>query len=140
MHSHSESTYDRICYKQPLNNLIYTPCDYFFERNPFLSSRLYEIYLSIKDLKIWLSSIYCKIFINVHKNLFVPQTSDLFEKLALIFLHNFHRKRSLLKLLIKKLSPKIIVKNIKIEFRRHWPVSNSIYQCVCKQVRLRFSV
>ena len=28
----------------------------------------------------------------------------------------------------------------KIEFRRHWPVSNSIYQCVCKQVRLRFSV
>ena len=40
----------------------------------------------------------------------------------------------------KKLSPIINVKNIKIEFRRHWPVSNSIYQCVCKQVRLRFSV
>ena len=32
----------------------------------------------------------------------MPQTSDLLEKLALIFLHNFHRKRSLLKLLIKK--------------------------------------
>ena len=31
-------------YKQPLNNCIYTPCDYSFETNPF------EIYLSIKDL------------------------------------------------------------------------------------------
>ena len=70
----------------------------------------------------------------------MPQTSDLFEKLALIFLHNFHRKRILLKFLIKKLSPKINVININSEFRRHWPVSNSIlYQCVCKQVRLRFS-
>ena len=64
-------------------------------------------------MKIWLSSIYCKIFIYVHKNLFVPQTLDLLEKLALIFLHNFFRVRSLLKLLIKKLSPKINVKNIK---------------------------
>ena len=35
IYSHSESTYDRICYKQPLNNLIYTPPDYFFETNPF---------------------------------------------------------------------------------------------------------
>ena len=90
--------------------------------------------------KIWLNSMYCKIFIYVHKNLFLPQTSDLLEKLALIFLHNFHRKRSLLKLSIKKLSQKINVKNTKIEFRRRWPVKNSINQCVCKQVRLRFSV
>ena len=30
-------------------------------------------------------------------------------------LHNFNRERSLLKLLIKKLSPKINVKNIKID-------------------------
>ena len=47
MHSHTESIYDRICYKQPLNNLIYTPCD----RDVSFLSRLYEIYLSIKDLE-----------------------------------------------------------------------------------------
>ena len=35
------------------------------------------------------------------------------EKLALIFLYNFHREHSLLKSIIKKLSPKINVKNIK---------------------------
>ena len=35
MHSHSESTYGRICYKQPLDNLKYTPCDYYFETYPF---------------------------------------------------------------------------------------------------------
>ena len=35
------------------------------------------------------------------------------EKLALIFLFNFHHEHSLLKLVIKKLSPKINVKNIK---------------------------
>ena len=33
-----------LCYKQPLHNCIYTPCEYSFETNPF------EIYLSIKDL------------------------------------------------------------------------------------------
>ena len=36
------------------------------------------------------------------KKLVVPQTSDLLEKLAPIFFHNFHRERSVLKLLIKK--------------------------------------
>ena len=46
------------------------------------------------------SSNFCKIFIYVHKNVFVPQTSDLLEKLALNFLYNFHRERSLLKLKI----------------------------------------
>ena len=35
------------------------------------------------------------------------------EKLALFFLRNFHREHSLLKLVIKRLSPKINVKNIK---------------------------
>ena len=35
------------------------------------------------------------------------------EKLALIFLYNFHREHNLLKIVIKKLSPKINVKNIK---------------------------
>ena len=24
-----------LCYKKPLNNCIYTPCDYSFETNPF---------------------------------------------------------------------------------------------------------
>ena len=33
------------------------------------------------------------------------------------------------KIINKKLSPEINVKNIKVEFRRRWPVSNSI--CVC---------
>ena len=45
--------------------------------------------------------------------MFAPQTSDLLEKLALIFLYNFYREHSLLKLKNKKLSPKINVKNIK---------------------------
>ena len=46
------------------------------------------------------------------------------ENLALIFLCNFQREHSLLKLKIKKLSPKINVKNIKkTEFIR---VSNSL--------------
>ena len=43
----------------------------------------------------------------------MPETSDLLEKSALIFLYNFHREHSWLKLIIKKLSPKINVKNIK---------------------------
>ena len=37
----------------------------------------------------------------------------IFEKLALIFLYSFHHEHSLLKLVIKKLLPKIDVKNIK---------------------------
>ena len=37
-------------------------------------------------------------------------------KLALLFLNNFHREHSVLKLVIKKLSPKINVKNIKLPF------------------------
>ena len=42
----------------------------------------------------------------MHKNLFAPQTWDLLEKLALIFLYNFHREHGLIKLIRKKLSPK----------------------------------
>ena len=42
------------------------------------------------------------------------------EKLALIFLYNFHREHSLLKSIIKKVSPKINVKNIK----------NRVYICI----------
>ena len=57
--------------------------------------------------------IYCKISIYVHKILFPPQISDLLEKLALTFLYIFHREHNFLKFGIKKLSPKINVKNIK---------------------------
>ena len=39
--------------------------------------------------------------------MFAPQTLDLLEKLALIFLYNFYRDHISLKLKIKKLSPKI---------------------------------
>ena len=60
-----------------------------------------------------MNSVYRKFFIYVHKNLFVPQTSDFLEKSALIFLYNFHREHSVLKLKIKKLSSKINVKDIK---------------------------
>ena len=42
--------------------------------------------------------------------MFAPQTSDLLEKLALNFLYNFYRKHNLLKLEIKRSSPKINVK------------------------------
>ena len=52
------------------------------------------------------------------KNLIVPQTSDLLEKLALIFLYNFYCDHISLKLKIKKLLPKINVKNIKLEFSK----------------------
>ena len=73
--------------------------------------------LSIKDLEILdkfrLNSVYRKFFIYVHKNLIAPQTSDLLEKLALVFLYNFHGDHMLLTLKIKKLSPKTNVKNIK---------------------------
>ena len=60
-----------------------------------------------------MNSVYRKFFIYVHKNLFVPQTSDFLEKLPLIFLYNFHSEHSVLKWKIKKLSPKINVKDIK---------------------------
>ena len=43
----------------------------------------------------------------------MPQTSGHLEKSALIFLYNFDREHNLLKLIVKKLSPKITVKNIK---------------------------
>ena len=38
-------------YVQPLNNGIFTACEYSLETNPF-GHASYEIYLSIKDLEI----------------------------------------------------------------------------------------
>ena len=74
----------KLLYTQPLNNCIYTPCEYSFERNPFCLRNL--------PFNKRLNSIYCKIFIYVHKNLSVPPTSDLLEILALTFLYNSHHE------------------------------------------------
>ena len=70
------------------------------------------MYLSIKDLKILAEFRFVQI-LQLCTHLLAPQTSDFLEKVALIFLYNFHREHSLLKLNIKKLLPKINVKNIK---------------------------
>ena len=59
-----------------------------------------------------MNSIYCKIFIYIHKNLFAPQAQDRLEKLAEILLYNFHGEHILLKLKIKKLLRKIKSKNL----------------------------
>ena len=53
----------------------------------------------------------------MRKNLFAPQTSDLLEKLALIFLHNFHRDQILLTMKIKKvITENQCEKHKKLEF------------------------
>ena len=39
----------------------------------------------LKTKQIWMNSIYRKIFIYVHENLFAPQTLDPLEKFALFF-------------------------------------------------------
>ena len=54
-----------------------------------------------------MNSIYCKIFIYIHKNLFAPQAPDLLEKLADSLLYNFDGEHILLNLKIKKLLRKI---------------------------------
>ena len=74
--------------------------------------------------------MFCKIFIYVHKNLCAPQTWNLLEKLALFFLYNFHREHGLIKLIRKKLSPKINVKNIK---NRVYLLSESCYKVIKNQ-------
>ena len=50
-----------------------------------------------------MNSIYFKIFIYVHKNLFEPQAPDHLEKVAESLQYNFHREHILLKFKIKKL-------------------------------------
>ena len=108
-----------------------------------------------KRREFWLNSVYRKFFIYVHKLFFVPQTSDFSEKLALIFLYNFHREHSLLKLKIKKLSPKTNVKKHKTRVvlficfgfvylfvQSDWPVILGVqlyhnyiqYTCNCKWI------
>ena len=70
--------------------------------------RAFERYTSLMHV-----APYCKIIIYVHNNPLAPHTSDLSEKLSLFFLCNFHQGPSLLKLIVKMLSPKIYVINIK---------------------------
>ena len=101
----------RLNYTQPLNNSIYTPCEYSFEMDHFLS-RLYKIYLSI---------------IYVHKNLFAPQTWDLLEKLVLLFLYNFDREHGLIKLIRKK----IIAEN---QCEKHKKLSLAFFLLYLKQI------
>ena len=62
----------RLNYTQPLNNSIYTHCEYSFEMNPFCHA--YEIYLSINDFEILAEF---NVLQNLHlcaQNLFAPQT------------------------------------------------------------------
>ena len=89
-----------LYYAQPLNNGIFTACEYNFERNTFC--RLYEIHLSIKDLKNLAEFRLSQILYLCTQNMFAPQTSDLLEKMVLIFLYNFHRDHNLQTLKIKK--------------------------------------
>ena len=95
-------------------------------------SRIYE--LSIKDLEILVEFHLSQFFIYVHQNLFAPQTLDLLEKLALIFLYNFHRDHILLTLTIKSyrrksmwkhktrvyLGVQILVKRTILVFKSWW--------------------
>ena len=76
----------------------------------------------------------------MHKILFVPDTSGLLEKSALIFLYNFHDEHCWLKLIIKKLSPKINVKNIKraVPVGRPYPVAVTVAGLVPKNQTANF--
>ena len=58
-----------------------------------------------------MNSIYCTIYIYIHKNLFASQAPDLLENKAECLLYN-HCKHILLKLKIKKLLQKISSKNL----------------------------
>ena len=71
---------------------------YFFHMSPQCCRRIPFIAISL--------SMYTKICLRHKLRTFLA-------KLALIFLYNFHREHSLLNLVVKKLSPKINVKNIK---------------------------
>ena len=86
MHNLSITGYDA-----PLINIF---------REYLFLSRLYEFYLSIKYLEIWDNSVYCEIFIYIHKNLFA-------RKLAESLLYNFQSRRHFAKIEDKK----VIAKN-----------------------------
>ena len=83
----------------------------FFLKLP-LSVTPIRIIPVIKRQKFRTNSIYCKILIYIHKNLFAPQAQDLLEKLAEILLYNFHCEHILLKLKTRKLLRKIKSKSL----------------------------
>ena len=97
-----------LCYAQPLKNGIFTACKY-----SFVMSRLYNIYLSIKDLEILAEFCLSQILHLCTQKSVCATNFGLLGEMALIFLYNVHREHSLLKLKIKKLSPKFNMKNIK---------------------------
>ena len=110
-----------LCYAQLLR--VYSrfkTFDMFYWEDPFLTQ---ELYLSIKTWILFIansSSVYTKICCGTNFALFV--------KFALIFLYNFHRKRSFLKLKIKK----GIAENKceKLKKSRLSPVERTIFQVV----------
>ena len=100
---------------RPLSSLGYTiRRNIVLPQDQLFLSRLYEIYLSIKDLEILAKFRLSQILhLCTQKSVCAANFGTFLEKLALIFLHNFHRNHILLTLKIKKLSLKINVKNIK---------------------------
>ena len=84
------------------------------QNHSFYTYKMIKVDSAYAVWKLWfkLHLLVVDILLNPTLFLFIPQPLDLFEKFALIFL-NFHCEHSLLKLKIKKLLPKINVKNIK---------------------------
>ena len=102
-----------LCCAQTLNKKEYAPLTNIFETTPFCHAYT-NYHLSIKDFRT--NSIYFKIFIYIHKNLFEPHASDHLEKVAESLLYNFHRKHILLKLKIKSYCKKLVLKTLQLEF------------------------
>ena len=59
-----------------------------------------------------MKSIYFKIYIFVHKNLFEPQAPDHLEKLTKSLIYNFHHQKHFAKIKDKKVIPKIKIKKL----------------------------
>ena len=100
-----------LCYKQQLDNYIYiyTSCD--FLTNPFCHTST-KLPVNKRLRKFGYIQFIAKSSSTTQKSV-CAKTSDLLEKSALIFLYSFYCYNILLNLIIKKVSPKIIVKNIK---------------------------
>ena len=90
-------------------------CDY-----PVLS-RLYELYLSIKDLNVLMNSIYCKIFIYMHNNLFAPLAPDRFGEVGGQSPLQLSSLTLLLKLKLKCYCEKLVLPR------------NDVYETLCPQ-------
>ena len=96
MHSHSESTYGRICYKQPLNNLIYT-LEIILLRRILSVSPLRNLPVN-KDLENLAEfNLLQNLHLCTQKSVCATNFGPLGE-IGTNFSHNLHRKRSSLKL------------------------------------------